>query len=119
MAFNSVPVVTSKINSWVREAANAINLVIAWVNQINSRTEVTGTYTIADSDHYLAVQGGYTVTLSGPLEGRRVVVKDEAGTAGSSTITVAGTIDGATNKTITTNYGSLHLISDGTNWFII
>lgn len=119
MAINNVPVTTSKINSWVRDAANRINQAITYVNQINSRTEVTGAYTIADSDHYLAVQGGYTVTLSGALAGRRVIVKDEAGTAGVSTITVVGTIDGAVNKTITTNYGSLHLVSDGTNWFIV
>ena len=30
----------------------------------------------------------------------------------------SATIDGATSQTISSNYGSMKLISDGTNWFI-
>lgn len=54
--------------------------------------------------------------------GKTYIVKDEAGGATTTTITIrsAGeeTIDGATTATITTNYGSKSLYSDGQYWFI-
>ena len=52
--------------------------------------------------------------------GQIQIVKDEAGAAGSHTITItpaSGTIDGAASKTITTNYGSLKVYSNGSNYF--
>ena len=54
-------------------------------------------------------------------EGRVRTIKDEAGNASSGTITIdpasSQTIDGQATKTITTDYGSVELISDRANWF--
>ena len=51
------------------------------------------------------------------------VVKDGKGIAGANTITVTvsggGNIDGAASATITSNYGALVFVSDGTNWNIL
>ena len=52
--------------------------------------------------------------------GRRLVIKDESGVAGTNPITLyplgAQTIDGAASKAINTNYGSVTLRSTGTGW---
>ena len=63
-----------------------------------------------------------TVTLPSAVTNAAIVFKDSAGTAATNNITInradSATIDGATSQTISSNYGSMKLISDGTNWFI-
>ena len=61
---------------------------------------------------------------SGTAANPRVfVIKDIAGNAGANNITIsletAGTIDGAANVVINSNYGSVTLTIDGTNGFVI
>lgn len=65
-----------------------------------------------------------TITLATveTKKGRVYIIKDEGGVAsGGSNVVVATegseTIDGASTKTISTNFGVLRLYSDGTNWF--
>jgi hypothetical protein len=67
----------------------------------------------------------WTITLatSAMVDGRIYIIKDESGAAGTNAITVTaqvpGTnkIDGASSKTINTNYGVLRLYSSSDNWF--
>jgi hypothetical protein len=73
---------------------------------------------------YVALTAARTLTLADATTvppGALVVIKDEAGTAGSNTITVATqnsqTIDGASTKTITSNYGLLRLTPSAAQWF--
>ena len=50
------------------------------------------------------------------------IVKDGKGIGGAHTITISaagGTIDGAASASITSNYGALVFVSDGTNWNIL
>lgn len=67
--------------------------------------------------------GAVTVTLASDdvAAGKIVVINDEGGAAGTNSITVATegseTIDGSATATISTNYGSLRLYSNGSNWF--
>lgn len=67
--------------------------------------------------------GGFTVNLptASGIAGQQVVVKNV--TSSTNTITVDGngaeTIDGSATETITTAWGSLALVSDGTNWLVI
>ena len=119
MSINLVQSRTSRPDEWIRQSSGKINGGLQWINQQRNRTVVTGNYTLTDSDVYLGCDGGHTITLAGALSGRRVTIKDEAGTAGASAITVTGTVDGAANPTISTNYGVIRLISNGTNWFTI
>lgn len=61
---------------------------------------------------------------SGTAANPRVfIIKDIAGNAGANNITIsletAGTIDGAANVVINANYGSVTLMIDGTNGFVI
>lgn len=68
--------------------------------------------------------GGITITLPAPTTGRVLVIKDIAGTSNTNNITIARhaseTIEGvAASKILQTNYGSVSLSSDGTNWWMI
>ncbi len=65
-----------------------------------------------------------TITLDTDdvVDGRVLIIKDEAGTAGSANNIIiategAETIDGAATINITVDYGVLRVYSDGTNWF--
>lgn len=64
-----------------------------------------------------------TITLTTALlqSGRIIIVKDESGGANTNNITVdtqgSELIDGAASSTISTNYGSVRLYSNGTHWF--
>lgn len=89
---------------------------------------ITGSLTVdtTSTDHYIlanTTSAALTVTLPAPVRGRRFKIKDSGGVAGTNNITVSPhsteKIDGAASQTIATNYGSLSLISDGTNWFLV
>lgn len=119
MSINLLSTSTSRPLHWIRQAALRLNQAISWINHQTHRTEVLADYTLQNGDSYLGVMGSYTVTLSGPAKARKLIIKDEAGNAATSPITVTGTIDGSASYIINTNYGALSLISDGTNWFVI
>lgn len=99
-------------------------------SQTVKRTAVgTGAYTILTTDYYLGktsiTGGGDTITLPSAVTvgaGKIYIIKDESGAAGTNNITIDGdgteTIDGTTTRVINTNYGSMNIISDGTNWYI-
>jgi hypothetical protein len=92
--------------------------VLPQVVAVNTNT------TLAAADQVVLVTGGVTVTLpTSHTSGQSHHVKDAAGTAGTSAITVArggsATIDGSTTDTINTNWQSAQYVSNGTNWFRI
>lgn len=59
--------------------------------------------------------GAISVTLPSAVAGSRIVLKSLDG----GVVSIVGTVDEATNKTISSQYGTLSLISDGTNWWIV
>jgi hypothetical protein len=90
------------------------------------RTAVHADYTLTDTDHYVGVTSTAarrTISLSTAAGkgGRVCVIKDETGGAGGQPIAVQArpgeTIDGRSALTISTGYGVLRLISNGSNWF--
>ena len=98
--------------------------------QIGNITTVTSaTYDVLISDYILHV----TYTATGPVTslrlmtaqtvaGRIIHIKDAGGNAGTNNITIttegSETIDGAATKVLNTNYQSVSLYSDGSNWFV-
>lgn len=116
MAIDPVSVNSSRPVEWIRQAAGRINRLILRDNGIHSVKNVTGDYTLESNDTFLKTDtSGHTITLDGVEEvGRRVIIKN--GFA-SGTTTVSGTIDGGSSATVPTGYGSLELISDGTQWW--
>lgn len=61
--------------------------------------------------------GPVTITLApGPTPGQQITVKDAQGAAGTYPITIAGTIEGTTNMTISFAYGWAALQYSGSQW---
>jgi hypothetical protein len=74
----------------------------------------------------LVTTGGVTITLPGAAtvgSGAVVYIKDRDGNAAGSAITVDGagseTIDGNLTFSLSSNYQSITLLSDGSNWSIL
>ncbi len=121
-------------------AATTTSTEIGYVNgvtsaiqtQINSKIAITevfsvlsssGTFTAtSNSTHLVDTSGGAaSITLPAVSLSRFVHIKDK-GNAEANNITItpaSGTIDGSASLVISSNYGSVMLVSDGTNWFII
>jgi hypothetical protein len=87
------------------------------------------TYGLSSKDYFISMTNSAArtvslVTADTAAEGQVIIIKDAAGTAGSANVTInrasSNTIDGATSYVINTNYGSVSLISNGTNaWFVM
>jgi len=90
-------------------------------------TPVSSDYTVEEGDYIVAVDtssSAVTVTIPTALvkkTGYVLIIDDQGGNAGSNNITVATAgsekIDGAASATISTNYASIALYSDGSNWY--
>lgn len=100
------------------------------INRKTVSTLVTGsTYSVSTSDYLIGITSlSYAPSIGLPRPnlvdiGKYYRIKDEVGGAATTTITIASdgekTIDGASNVTITTNYGSKSFYTDGSNWFTI
>ncbi len=93
---------------------------------VHNRTAVTASHTASVSDYILgatAVPSSILVDASLFSTGQVLLVKDETGTAASSTpVTInpsgSQTVDGASSLTIESAHGSVLIYSDGSNWFI-
>ena len=98
--------------------------------RVNVTTINSATYQTLGTEQILHVTrtstGACTITLdTDDLDvGKVIIIKDAGGLAGSenNNITIetegAETIDGANTQTISVNYGSIQLYSNGSNWFI-
>lgn len=81
----------------------------------------TANYTLVDTDSVILVNGAYTMTLPAAAtagSGTQFVIKR----IGTQLVTIAsngGTIDGNATVQLTTQYTSVNIVSDGSNWWII
>jgi hypothetical protein len=92
---------------------------------------VTSSYTIdtnsTTADQCILVNSSGSPTITWPAgagnSGRTLRIKDISGTAGTNHITLSVTggadIDGASSYVLNLNYAGVHLICNGTNWFVI
>lgn len=86
-------------------------------------TTKTSNYTMLPLDGIVLANGAITITLpdvasATTVIGKRYTVKN----IGTATVTVApqsGTIDGAANFSMTVQYSSVDVVTDGTNWFTV
>lgn len=99
-----------------------------FANTVPVTTVAAATYTTTGVESILHVTytatGAVTITIASAdiIDGRRIIIKDAGGNAGTNNITItpaSGTIDGAASATISTNYGKAKLYSDGSNLFTI
>lgn len=90
-------------------------------------TAGNATYSVAAQDFLIGITGlAGAPTIGLPLPslagiGKHFIIKDEAGGAATTAITIRSAgeknIDGSSTSTITTNYGSKSYYTDGANWF--
>ncbi len=85
-----------------------------------------GSVTLTSTDYTVIIEktvGAATpVILPTNVLGEAFIVKDGKGDAATNNITLtplSGTIDGSPTYVINTNYGSVSIVGDGTNWLII
>jgi len=90
------------------------------------RTAVSNVnYTLAASDTivaYTAISGARIVTLPTPgaYIGRIVIIKDESGSCSTlNTITLIGTVDGATDKILNSPYAATRVYAGDNSWYTI
>ena len=89
--------------------------------EVSSNISTSVEFLIAVTD----TSSARTITLSSNncVKNRLFMIKDESGGAATNNITIATegseTIDGASTKVINTNYGSVWVYSDGSNWFTL
>jgi hypothetical protein len=86
------------------------------------RIEVSTDHTVSEGEQLIGVNHSSptTITLPDISTGYEVIVKDEAGNAGSESIVVSGSgsiqIDGQSSVQISQSYGSKEFYFDGTSW---
>lgn len=88
------------------------------------RTPTAVDYTTADEDiiGVTNTAAPRTITLASAdcVPGKIFIIKDESGGAGTNNITIdtqgGKTIDGALSVSITVDFGSVRIYSDGVNW---
>lgn len=100
--------------------------VVAGNRNIVTTAGPTGNYNVSDNDYFIGATGGVTIYLpDNPANGQTHIVKDVGGYAAASNITVSGgtgtslNIDGSGSKTLSSNYQSLTVIYNGSQWSVI
>ena len=109
-----------------KQVQQAINDLVNRAN-INYRKITSVTATLLVDDLFIDVNVSNAVTLTlppSPPIGTYYIIKDSSGSAGTNNITVSAntgnTIQGSASTSITTDFGSVQIIYDGTNkWLII
>ena len=119
---NNSPQYTLDVNGSISTSAN---LYVNGGNIVNSISIVTGSFSIPSGRNISLVSGGATGILpnSSGLFGATYVIKDWKGLSQTNNITISGysgqLIDGQSKRVLSSNYGSLTVVSDGANWAII
>lgn len=98
-------------------------------HHVNTTTVAAASYDLLVTDHVLLVTYTGTGTCAIDLKtaqvvaGRILKIKDAGGNASVYNITIttegAQTIDGAATFVMNSNYQSVELVCDGTNWFVL
>ena len=87
------------------------------INTLSASTTTLGS--TANTDYYYICNGACTLTMPTAVGNTNLyVIKNTTGTDTINT-TSSQTIDGSTSISLTTDYLSITLISDGANWIII
>ena len=95
---------------------------------ILKRRQITTNITASSSDYYIGVSASADLEVRLPgsetlSNGQTFVFKDEAGSAGTHTITIltsgSQTIDGLASVSLTSPFSALNVYSDGTSKYFI
>lgn len=101
-----------------------------YANQLYNTTTISTTPTTPSvlNNALMVDTSSIAITINLPAassyqDGYRLSIKDKTGNAGTNNITIdpnaSETIDGATTFVMNSNWMSLDIMTDGTNWFVI
>jgi hypothetical protein len=115
---------TTNFNSLLSSADVNVQLALETLDNYMSTIAVSTNVTLtANKVHLVDTTSGLSLALPTPTNGVRVIVKDAIGTGADTNqigLTSAGTIEGAASPYYLSELrGSLTLVADGTNWWII
>lgn len=107
----------------ITEITPSNNLVIN-NRGVGGCTTKTSNYTVTSSDDVVLVNtsgGSVTITLPTAIDFKKLITIKKISSSNTLNIstTLSQTIDGSTSISITVQYESLTLSSDGSNWFVI
>ena len=94
------------------------------IRAVRGNVAVAGNVTLTNERcHFVDTSAARTLTLPAPAAGLFIVLKDSTGNAQTNPMTVnpavAQTIDGDSSLVIDWDYGSVTIVSDGSNYFVI
>jgi len=93
------------------------------ITDVFSLNSVSGVSSLTANESYIVNTSGGTASLTLPAVASDIFVRiKDNGSANSNNITVtpaSGTIDGSASHVINSDYGSVTVVCDGTNWFIL
>jgi hypothetical protein len=113
----------------IRNALKIDATLVSTEGRIQNRTAATtNTYTTGVADYIIGATATATtaqhisIATATETEGRVIIFKDEGGNASANNIDIstagASVIDGAASVTIATDYASVSMYFDGTNWML-
>lgn len=109
-------------DDWASNVNSNFDTIDEELNRWESTTQ-TSNYTASNYDIVLAdaSSGNITITLPSPASDLTVIIKKIDSSSNSVTIATPGseTIDGDNSRSITSQYTSRTVASDGTNYFLI
>jgi hypothetical protein len=116
-AFRMLFRVIENLRDAIIEAINTNEVLAVSVVSVSTTSTLDGKNQTVLAD---ATSGDITITLPAVTDRRVITVKK---INGANTVTIDGagsnTIDGVTTKALTTQYESLTLVADATEWWII
>ena len=120
---NGTDLVLASATGATSESRAGVNTNFHQVSPTESYIGVSGTPSFPVTiDMALAFNPAYTGPGDPNSRGRRVLIKDEGGNAGTNNITIIGPLgalfEGGPNYTIAVNGGAVELVFDDTNWWI-
>lgn len=108
-------------DGWASEVNDNFDTVDSELSE--SVTTQTSDYTASDNDTVLADASGgdITITLPAPDDEIKVIIKKIDSSSNTVTVATPGseTIDGQSSLSISAQYVSRSIVSDGSNYFIV
>lgn len=121
------PVFGDGVDNVVSSSVVSVNSSTIFSGVIPATVVTTSPFFATTANVFIGVNNTGLVPFSvvlpaNPVTGQTYIIKDVSGTAQAFPITVTAighTIDGSASATINTNYGSITLVFNGTDWSIV